>query len=54
MKVLTIIENNRITGVVYGNVEVEENVQTIKHCTKYTALQNQIRKQQYLSRTRHK
>lgn len=54
MKIVTIVEDNHVVGVTYGVIEIGENVQTIKHCTKYTALQNQIRKQKRILRTRQK
>ena len=54
MKIVTIIEDNHVVGVTYGVVEIDEKVQTIKHNTKYTALQNQIRKQQHILRTKQK
>ena len=54
MKIITIVEDNHVVGVTYGVVEVGENIQTIKHNTKYTALQNQIKKQQRILRTKQK
>ena len=33
MKIVTIVEDNRVTGVTYGEVEIGENIQTIKHKT---------------------
>ena len=31
MKIVTIIEDNRVTGIVYGEKEITETVTTIKH-----------------------
>ena len=54
MKIVTIVEDNHVVGVTYGVVEVDENIQTIKHNTKYKAIQNQIKTQQRMLRTRQK
>lgn len=54
MKTVTIVEDNHVVGVTYGVVEIPDQVQTIKHNKKYTALQKQIRKQQHILRTRQK
>lgn len=54
MKILTIIRDDYFNPVVYGLVEIPDEVQTIKYNAKYMALRNQIKKQQYMPRTRQK
>ena len=54
MKVVTIIEDNRIVGITYGVVDIDEKAQTIKHNTQYNTLKNQFRAQQRILRTKQK
>ena len=44
-KIITIIEDNHFTGVVYGEKEIPENVTVIKHHSqKYMKTKSQIQK----------
>jgi len=56
MKIVTIIENNAITGVRYGTVEVPEynnNIQ--RRIDRYTRLRNELKRTTRIAtRTKHK
>ncbi len=56
MKIVTIIEDNPITGVRYGTVEVSQyNNDTQRRIDRYTRLRNQtLRMIHNTSRTQHK
>lgn len=54
MKIITIIRDDYFNPVVYGLVEIGENVQTLKYQTQYKALKNQFKNQQRVLRTRQK
>ncbi len=54
MQIITIVEDNRITGVVYGTVEIhDEKIIKQKHIQQYNRLKKPIAKIQH-SNTRHK
>lgn len=54
MQIITIVEDNRVTGVVYGTVEIhDEKIIKQKHIQQYNRLKKQIAKTQH-SNTRHK
>ena len=55
MKIVTIIENNPITGVRYGSVEVPEynnNIQ--RRIERYYRLRNQHKRMIHCANTKHK
>jgi hypothetical protein len=54
MKIVTIINNNRITGVEYGVVEIGDNIQIKRHQSQYKMIKNQIRQRQRVLRIRQK
>ncbi|MBQ9540390.1 MAG: hypothetical protein IJU89_03125, partial [Alphaproteobacteria bacterium] len=55
MKIVTIIEDNPITGVRYGTVEISQyNNDTQRRIDRYTRLRNQTLRMIHKSRTKHK
>ena len=54
MKVLTIVKNDRITGVEYGMVEIGERIEKQHYANKYKSFQNQFKKTQRIVRTKQK
>lgn len=55
MQIITIVEDNRVTGVVYGTVEIhDEKIIKQKNLTTFKKLKNQIRQIQHKTNIRHK
>ena len=55
MKIVTIIEDNPITGVRYGTVEISQyNNNTKRRIDRYTRLRNNTLRMVHANRTRHK
>ncbi|MFQ6760582.1 MAG: hypothetical protein ACLRFM_04285 [Alphaproteobacteria bacterium] len=55
MKIVTIIEDNPITGVRYGTVEISQYNNNIKRrIDRYTRLRNKTLYMVHANRTRHK
>lgn len=55
MKVITIVENDPITGVRYGTVEIPEynnNIQ--RRLDRYNRFRNELKRAAHTTRTKHK
>ena len=55
MQIITIVENNHVTGVVYGTVEInDEKIIKQKHLERYAKIKIQNTQKQYKLNTRQK